>query len=191
MISNNYSAEHGHSAGGVISLTTRSGTNDFHGSVFEFLRNSVLDARNFFARERPPLRLQPVRLCVGRADPQGQDALFRLLGAARSRYSSVTPLQTVPSEAQRQGDFSGLRNSAGNPILIYDPGHHGRPRRGSHFRATGFPPTASIRFLPPHSNTGRSEPRRHRHRRQQFQRQQQLRPGPEHLRRQSRPSVCD
>ena len=47
--SNNYSAEYGHSAGGVISLTTRSGTNELHGSVFEFLRNNVLDARNFFA----------------------------------------------------------------------------------------------------------------------------------------------
>ena len=49
VFSNSYAAEYGHSAGGVIALSTRSGTNELHGSVFEFLRNNALDARNFFA----------------------------------------------------------------------------------------------------------------------------------------------
>ena len=49
VLSNTYAAEYGHSTGGVIELTTRSGTNDFHGSMFEFLRNNALDARNFFS----------------------------------------------------------------------------------------------------------------------------------------------
>ena len=57
VLSNNYSVEYGHSAGGVITLTTRSGTNQLHGRVFEFLRNSALDARNFFASQRPALQM--------------------------------------------------------------------------------------------------------------------------------------
>ena len=46
---NNYSAEFSNSAGGVINLVTKSGTNSLHGSTFEFLRNQLLDARNFFS----------------------------------------------------------------------------------------------------------------------------------------------
>jgi hypothetical protein len=65
VVTNNYSAEFGHSAGGVISLTTRSGTNDLHGSLFEFHRNHVLDARNFFASERPPLRMNQFGFALG------------------------------------------------------------------------------------------------------------------------------
>jgi hypothetical protein len=57
VISNNYSAEYGHSTGGIIALSTRSGTNQFHGSLFEFARNNDLDARNFFSAVTPPLKL--------------------------------------------------------------------------------------------------------------------------------------
>lgn len=47
VITNNYAAEFGHSAGGVVTMSTRSGTNELHGSVFEYMRNNALDARNF------------------------------------------------------------------------------------------------------------------------------------------------
>src|SRR5207249_4823958 len=50
IISNNYAAEYGHSTGGILALSTRSGTNEYHGSVFEYFRNSTLDARNFFSK---------------------------------------------------------------------------------------------------------------------------------------------
>jgi hypothetical protein len=49
ILSNNYAAEYGGSAGGVIIATTKSGGNDFHGSLFEYFRNDALDAANFFA----------------------------------------------------------------------------------------------------------------------------------------------
>ena len=52
----NYAAELGRTGGGVVQMTTRSGTNQFHGSAYEFLRNDKLDARNFFAAEHPTLR---------------------------------------------------------------------------------------------------------------------------------------
>src|SRR5690242_21131473 len=57
VIANNYSAEFGHSTGGVVTMSTRSGTNEFHGSLFESLQNDALDARNFFSAARSPVRL--------------------------------------------------------------------------------------------------------------------------------------
>src|ERR1039458_4467964 len=57
VISNNYSAEFGHATGGVITRSPRSGTGQYHGSLFESLQNNVFNARNFFAATRPPIRL--------------------------------------------------------------------------------------------------------------------------------------
>ena len=48
ILTNTYSAEYGRSMGGVVTMTTKSGTNQFHGSVFEFMRNEAMDAKNFF-----------------------------------------------------------------------------------------------------------------------------------------------
>src|SRR5262245_31622895 len=53
VLTSNYSAAYGKKAGGVINIATRSGTNDLHGSVYEYLRNSALDARNFFDKQKP------------------------------------------------------------------------------------------------------------------------------------------
>ena len=153
VVSNNYSAEHGHSAGGVISLTTRSGTNDLHGSVFEFLRNSVLDGRNFFARERPPLRLHQYGFALGGPIRKDKTHFFASWEGTQ-QVSSVTPLQTVPSDTQRLGDFSGLRNSAGSPIVIYDPattvGVSRQPFPGNIIPANRFDPVsaAALKYWP-------------------------------------------
>ncbi|MCU1325575.1 MAG: TonB-dependent receptor, plug, partial [Bryobacterales bacterium] len=57
VIANNYAAEFGHSTGGVITMTTRSGGNAYHGSVFESLQNDVVNARNFFSAKRAPVKL--------------------------------------------------------------------------------------------------------------------------------------
>src|SRR5205823_13335619 len=57
VIANNYSAEYGHSTGGVVTMSTRSGSNRFHGSGFESHQDDRLNARNFFATTKSPLRL--------------------------------------------------------------------------------------------------------------------------------------
>src|SRR5271165_6454353 len=54
VIANTYSAEFGHSTGGVVVMSTRSGTNQFHGSLFESLQNDIFNARNFFSASRAP-----------------------------------------------------------------------------------------------------------------------------------------
>ncbi|MGD0015629.1 MAG: TonB-dependent receptor, partial [Bryobacteraceae bacterium] len=65
VISNNYAAEYGHSTGGIINLSTRAGTNEFHGSIFEDARNDAFDARNFFAAQRTPIRMHQFGASLG------------------------------------------------------------------------------------------------------------------------------
>ena len=126
VVSNNYSAEFGHSAGGVISLTTRSGINELHGSLFEFHRNNVLDARNFFARQKPPLRLNQYGFALG--GPIRKDKTHYFVSWERTQQISSVTRRCRLSQASHsvQGDFSRLRNSAGDQVLIYDPGYHRR-----------------------------------------------------------------
>jgi hypothetical protein len=153
VVSNNYSAEYGHSAGGVISLTTRSGTNELHGSVFEFLRNSALDARNFFAAEKPGLRMNQYGFALG--GPIRRDKTHYFVSWEGTKQgSSVTPLQTVPTLAQREGDFSALRSASGAPIVIYDPattvGRDRQPFPGNVIPAARFDPVAqaALKYWP-------------------------------------------
>ncbi|HSB14908.1 MAG TPA: carboxypeptidase regulatory-like domain-containing protein [Bryobacteraceae bacterium] len=120
VIGNAYSAEYGHSTGGIITLSTRSGTNQLHGSVFEFLRNSALDARNFFAAERAPIRMHQFGGSLGGPIRKDKTHFFATWEQTRQLTSTID-LQTVPDLAQRAGDFFGLRDGAGRVIPIYDP----------------------------------------------------------------------
>ncbi len=114
IISNSYSAEYGHSTGGIVALSTRSGTNEYHGSLFEYLRNDALDARNFFASTRPPLRLNQFGAAIGGPIRKDKTHFFASWEELR-QASSDTVLSTVPTLAQRNGDFSA------SSIRVYDP----------------------------------------------------------------------
>ena len=86
ILTNSYSAEYGRSMGGVVTMTTKSGSNAVHGSVFEFLRNERLDAKNFFvphAADKPPFKAQPVRVCDRRPDQEEQGLPLRRHGIYR------------------------------------------------------------------------------------------------------------
>lgn len=114
VISNNYSAEYGHSTGGIIALSTRSGTNQFHGSLFEFARNNRLDARNFFAGAAPPLNLHQFGGSLGGPIVRDKTHFFVSWEETREAFGIATVF-TVPALAERQGNFSGLKGA------IYDP----------------------------------------------------------------------
>jgi Carboxypeptidase regulatory-like domain/TonB dependent receptor len=114
VISNNYAAEYGHSTGGIIALSTRSGGNDFHGSLFEFARNNALDARNFFAAATPPLNLHQFGGSLGGPIRKDKTHFFASWEETRETFGSAS-VMTVPTLAERQGDFSAL------PSVIYDP----------------------------------------------------------------------
>jgi hypothetical protein len=121
---NNLSAEFGRFAGGVINLTTKSGTNSFHGSAYEFLRNKVLNANTFFANKngvpRSPYTQNQFGVTLG--GPVIKDQTFFFAGYEGFRYrTGVLNLSTVPTADMRAGDFSNLRDTKGNLILVYDP----------------------------------------------------------------------
>ncbi|MCL5743978.1 MAG: carboxypeptidase-like regulatory domain-containing protein [Acidobacteria bacterium] len=120
VISNNYAAEHGHSTGGVITMATKAGTNEFHGSLFEYARNDAFDARNFYSATKPMLRLHQFGGSAG--GPIRKDKTHFFASWEQTRQVTGGPaIQTVPDPVQRQGDFSHTTNAAGVLIPIFDP----------------------------------------------------------------------
>ena len=118
--SNNYAAEFGHSTGGVISMSTRAGTNRFRGSAFESLRNDALDARNAFASAKPEISLNQFGGTLG--GPVWRDRTFFFGTWERTKQlTSETIVSTVPTLRNRLGDFSDLRDGNGQLVPIYDP----------------------------------------------------------------------
>src|SRR5215510_4457936 len=104
---NSYSAEFGQAAFGQITLVTKSGTNQFHGSGFEFLRNDKLDARNFFLPKRGQLNRNQFGGTIG--GPIFKNRTFFLFNYEGLRERrGVEALASVPPESWRQGDFSGV-----------------------------------------------------------------------------------
>jgi hypothetical protein len=108
--SSNYSAEYGGHAGANVQLQLRSGTNQFHGTAFDFLRNDVLDARGFFRPaplQKPTLRRNQYGGVV--TGPIIRDKTF-FMGSYEGlkERRSTASTTSVPTEAQRRGDLSGL-----------------------------------------------------------------------------------
>lgn len=119
-----YSAEFGDVAGGVINLLSKSGTNHWRGTLFEFVRNDKLDASNFFSnatgQSKNPLRFNQFGGSIG--GPIRRDRTFLFADYQTTIKHTGTPMiTTVPLVEQRRGDFSRLRNPNGTLIPIYDP----------------------------------------------------------------------
>lgn len=122
-----YSAEFGRSLGGVVNLQIKSGSNEFHGSVFEFLRNDSFDANNWFnnraSRPKPEFSQNQFGATLG--GPIIKDKTFFFTDYQGLRITSgLTYLSTVPTLKMRQGDFSELNR------IIYDP-QTGQPFPGN------------------------------------------------------------
>jgi hypothetical protein len=126
VLSNNYSAEYGASASGVIIETIKSGANAYHGSAYEFLRNNAMDAPGFFApihdgqKVSPELRYNVFGGTIGGRIKRDKTFFFFDYEGQRLRTGSTTTI-TVPTLLQRQGDFSQTYTAAGKLIPIYDP----------------------------------------------------------------------
>jgi hypothetical protein len=113
IITNNFSAEYGRSFGGVVSVHVKSGSNAFHGSLFEFVRNREFDARNFFDRTKGKYVFNQYGGSVG--GPVIKNRLFFFFDYQATRIRRANTIQaTLPTMSMRAGDFSGL------PV-IYDP----------------------------------------------------------------------
>jgi hypothetical protein len=121
---NSNSAEFGRYSGGVINISSRSGSNDFHGAVYEYFRNTVLNANNFFANSsgvgKAPFKQNQYGANAG--GPVVKNKVFFFAGwegyKARQGNSYIG---TVPLPEMYTGDFSGYHNASNALIPIYDP----------------------------------------------------------------------
>jgi carboxypeptidase family protein len=111
----NYSAEYGTRAGPTVLVTTKSGGNDFHGSLFEFLRNTSLDAKSFFATKPEKFNLNQFGGSVGGPIRKGKTFFF-VDGEQKYQRRGVTFTGVVPTDAMKAGDFTN--NALGQPNVI-------------------------------------------------------------------------
>ncbi len=126
-IQSNMSAKFGAAAGANIAVSIRSGTNDYHVSAYEFLRNSKLDSRDYFAARRPPFKFNQYGFTLGGPlsipklyEGKNKTFFFFNYEAFRQRRG-VTQLGTIPNAAWKNGDLS--RNLDGQAALpaLFDP----------------------------------------------------------------------
>jgi hypothetical protein len=122
-----YSAEYGRLAGGVISMALKTGTNRYHGTLSEFIRNDAFDARSFFSIDKAKLRRNqfgaslngPIKI------PKlynGQDRTFFLVTWESTRqYSGTNKFGVVPTALERDGDFSQSVDTSKKPVWVKDP----------------------------------------------------------------------
>ena len=126
-IQTNMSAKFGAAGGANIAVSIRSGTNEYHGSAYEFLRNSQLDSRDYFAARRPPFKFNQFGFTLG-----GPLSIPKLYNAKNRTFfffnyeafkqrRGVTQLGTIPNAAWKSGDLS--RNLDGQTPLpvLFDP----------------------------------------------------------------------
>jgi hypothetical protein len=124
---NSYAAEAGRTAGGVVNLVTRSGTNQFHGSVYEYFRNDIFDGRNFFQStgNKPELRQNQYGASVG--GPIFRDRTFFYFDFEGLRQvSGVTDTGTVPTLAEYD-DINSINGGTPQALLSAANGTLGRP----------------------------------------------------------------
>ncbi|MGC4053478.1 MAG: hypothetical protein QM757_29605 [Paludibaculum sp.] len=147
-----YSADVGRNSGAVVDVITKSGTNDFHGSAFEFLRNSAMDARNFFSPKGtafPSFRLNQFGLSFGGPvvlpkiyNGKNKYVLLRGLRGLSPRLANSFCSAIFPPLKMREGDFTETDN-------VYDPLTTASERRWYRLRARPVPrqhnPSQSLR----------------------------------------------
>jgi Carboxypeptidase regulatory-like domain len=129
---NGYKAEYGHASGGVMIYATKSGTNQLHGTAYEFLRNNDLDANNFFNNRAglpvPTYKQSDFGASVGGPvwipklyNGKNKTFFFFAYEGFRNRAGANGAAYTVPTPEMYTGDFHNWVNAAGQMIPIYDP----------------------------------------------------------------------
>jgi hypothetical protein len=116
VISNNFDARFGFAPGAVVTIQTKSGSNQFHGGAFEFLRNSALNAGNYFSHAVDPLKRNQFGGYVG--GPIKRDRIFFFANYQQTQASTSTGTNTTfdPTAAMLAGDFSAITQTLGAPF---------------------------------------------------------------------------
>jgi hypothetical protein len=121
---NSYDAQYGRTAGGVVNVSLKSGTNSFHGEVYDYMRRKALAANSFIlnSQNRPKTEQYIDQYGFSVDGPIWRNKTFFLFTGEKYREGTPAPLSsTVPTDAFRKGDFSGLVDAQGNLIRIFDP----------------------------------------------------------------------
>jgi Carboxypeptidase regulatory-like domain/TonB dependent receptor len=122
ILTNNYTAEYGRNGGGTVTVVTKSGTNDLHGSVFDYLRNDAFNANDYFDKElgqpRPVLKRNQFGGTFG--GPIKKDRLFYFFGYQGQRQTSILhgTAVTTYTPAELNGDFSQALNGGPDPNVV-------------------------------------------------------------------------
>jgi hypothetical protein len=127
--------EYGGTAGATTSVVTRGGSNQLHGSAYEFVRNDALDARNFFSREVEPLDQHQFGATTGGPLKRNRAFFFGYYEGFRNSQG-ITTTATVPTAQERQGDFSGMSG----PLINFAAG--GVPVPGNQLPPAAINPVA-------------------------------------------------
>ena len=143
---NGFKAEYGQAGGGVMTFASKSGTNKFHGSAYDFLRNDAMDARGFFAAKRSIYRQNDFGVSAGGPvwipkvyDGRNKTFFFASFEGFRNRVGSNDTILTVPTPEMYNGDFSNWVDASGKRIPIYDPATQVPNPNGSGFIRSVFP----------------------------------------------------
>lgn len=135
--SSGMSAEYGHAAGGVVNIVTKSGSNDIHGDVFEFLRNGALNARNYFAPKQDTLKRNQFGGSGGGPIIKNKMFYFGTIQFTRVRSAAQGEVGYVPTADERAGDFSAVSTQ------LVDP-QTGQPFSGNQIPVSSFSPASDF-----------------------------------------------
>jgi carboxypeptidase family protein/TonB-dependent receptor-like protein len=150
----NYEPQYGSTTSGVITAETKAGTKDWHGTLYEFHRNTVLNARQFgIPRESRPKDIEndyggnisgPIKIPWFFSTPRKNSYFFVNYEGFKIRGGANTPILSIPSLKERQGDFSDWVDSDGNLIPIFDPA---TTRPNPNFDSSRDPGPDNLQFL--------------------------------------------
>jgi len=144
--SNGFKAEFGRGQGGTITFSSKSGTNELHGTAYEFLRNNALDARRFFEDKRGIYKQHDFGWSIGGPvlipklyDGRSRTFYFASMEWFRNRLGATSQRLSVPTPEMYRGDFSRWVDTAGRLLPVYDPATTRANPAGTGSIRTAFP----------------------------------------------------
>lgn len=149
VVSGNYGAQYVSAPGGAVNIVTKSGTNQIHGALFEFVRNGYFNARNFFSNQPDALKRNQFGATLGAPIIRNRWFIFGSYQGTRLSDKLAGLTATVPTMAQRGGDFSSLLTGS-KPIQLTDP-FTSQPIPGDKMTPGMLDPVtqALLKYIPP------------------------------------------
>jgi outer membrane receptor protein involved in Fe transport len=139
VLTNNFSAEYGRNAGAVVNAVTKSGTNQFHGSAYDFIRNDAMDARSYFATSKGKLRRNQFGGSFGGPAIKNRTFFFGSYEGVIQRQGGTVSNLFVPTSAERGGNFSASTQKPRDPLT-------GQPFPNAIIPPSRFDP-ASLKYM--------------------------------------------